>query len=68
MGKFALLVYMSEVSTKSFVVLIRGSSKLNHLGAQGTLNPGGYPHLATNSACTHLLKLLGLRVRMITYE
>jgi len=28
-----------RVSTKSFVVLIIGNSKWNHLGAQGTLNP-----------------------------
>jgi len=39
MGKFALLIYMSEVRlrAKSFVVLIIGNSnKSNHFGAQGT--------------------------------
>jgi len=45
MGKFALLMYMiahvhERVSTKSFVVLIIGNPKSNHLGAQGTFNPG----------------------------
>ena len=30
-----------RVSIKSFVVLILGSSKSNHLGAQGTFNPKG---------------------------
>jgi len=28
-----------RVSTRSFVVLIRGNSKSNHLGAQGTFSP-----------------------------
>jgi len=36
MVKFALLRYLSEVSIKSFVVLIIGNSKSFHLGAQGT--------------------------------
>jgi len=41
MGKFALLMYIvhERVSTKSFVVLIIGNSKSNHLGAQGTFTP-----------------------------
>ena len=40
MGKFALLVCMSEFRLKSFVVLIAGKSKSNHLGAQGTFKEG----------------------------
>ena len=38
MGKFALLVYMSEFRLR-FVVLSTGSSKSNHLGAQSTFDP-----------------------------
>jgi len=41
MGKFALLRYLSEFSTKSFVVLITENSKWNHLGAQGKFKPTG---------------------------
>jgi len=38
MVKFALLRYLRRVSTQSFVVLIIGNSKSNHLGAQGIFN------------------------------
>jgi len=31
-----------RVSTKSFVVLIKGNSKSNYLGAQGTFGGGAY--------------------------
>jgi len=37
MGKFALLRYLSEFRL-SFVVLIIGNSKSNHLDSQGTFN------------------------------
>jgi len=43
MGKFALLRYLSEVSTKNFVGLIIENSKSNHLGAQGTFKGSDRP-------------------------
>jgi len=36
MGKFRFAQVPERVSTKSFVALIIGNSKSNHLGAQGT--------------------------------
>ena len=38
-GKLALLQVPKQVSTMSFVVLMIGNSRSNHLGAQGTFNP-----------------------------
>jgi len=41
MGKFALLMYMSEFRLRVVVVLMIGNSKSNHLGAQGTFKAYG---------------------------
>jgi len=43
MVEFALLRYLSEfrLTTESFVVLIMGNSKSNHLGVQGTFKRAG---------------------------
>jgi len=38
MSKSALLRYLGDFRLKSFVILIQGNSKSNHLGAQGTFN------------------------------
>ena len=47
MVKFALLRYLSEFLTKSFVGLIIGNSKSFHLGAQSTFNMTLSPYLST---------------------
>jgi len=42
MGKLRFAQVPERISTKSFVVLIIGNSKSNHLGAQGTFKDGAW--------------------------
>jgi len=53
MNRYGLIRFAhvhERVSTKSFVVLIIGNAKSNHLGAQGTFKQRGMPS-TTGAAC-----------------
>ena len=62
-GKFALLMYMSEFhSTPSLVVLFIGNSKSNHLGAQGTYIVLA-PHRYLSTSCRTCARGSGIVTR-----
>jgi len=53
MGKIRFAQVPERVSTKSFVVLVIGNSKSNHLGAQGTLKEKLVTHTDTRKEQNH---------------
>ena len=55
MGKFALLMYLSEFRLRDSWFLVRGNSKSNHVDVQGALEGWAFHDIATTNIvwCMH---------------